>query len=288
MNTPVPPADDFLTASSGPLNAVRRFLHGWDRFWFGTADPTLLGLIRVCTGLVMLFVHLSYSYDLLGFVGPQAWLDERAAQFLRHDMLVQAPGDDWSGQPEEVGKGMFTWSIFYHLRDPQAIWAAHVTILVIILLFTLGVCTRITSVLAWAGGLCYIQRIPTQLFGMDTMQTVLLTYLMIGPSGAAVSLDRWWYLRRERRKRRQPDWSPPPAPSVSANLALRLMQVHFCFMYLAAGTSKLLGPAWWNGRALWLCLANYSFAPMEFSAYNALLRFLVSSRLLTRKRSRAL
>src|SRR5262249_18368617 len=104
--------------------------------------------------------------------------------------------------------------------------------------------------------------------------------LMIGPSGAALSLDRWWYLWRERRKRRQPDWSPPPTPSVGANVAIRLLQAHICFIYLAARTSKLLGPAWWNGTALWMCLANYAFAPMEFSLYTGFLKLLVENRIL--------
>ena len=38
------------------------------------------------------------------------------------------------------------------------------------------------------------------------------------------------------------------------------MQVHFCIIYLASGASKLQGPAWWNGTALWQTIANYEFA----------------------------
>src|SRR5262249_58223947 len=117
------------------------------------------------------------------------------------------------------------------------------------LLFTLGLWTRVTSVLAWAGSTCYVHRCSTQLFGMDTMSTILLLYLMIGPSGAALSLDAWL------RKRRDPT---PPRPQVSANLAIRLLQVHFCFVYAMSGLSKLQGNLWWNGTALWDCLANYS------------------------------
>ena len=52
------------------------------------------------------------------------------------------------------------------------------------------------------------------------------------------------------------------------------MQVHFCIIYLVSGSSKLLGAAWWNGTALWLCLANYNFAPMRVGLYDQALIFL--------------
>ena len=65
-------------------------------------------------------------------------------------------------------------------------WSIHVVCLVIFALFTVGLWTRVTSVLAWAASLNYIHRGEMILFGQDTMQTILITYLMIGPSGAAL------------------------------------------------------------------------------------------------------
>ena len=56
------------------------------------------------------------------------------------------------------------------------------------------------------------------------------------------------------------------------------MQIHFCIIYFVSGSSKLLGPSWWNGTALWLCLANYNFAPMRVGLYNAFLTFLCQHR----------
>jgi hypothetical protein len=282
MKTSLPPVDAMeLTDSASPLGGVARFLAAWDRFWFRPADPTVLGFIRVCTGTIVVFVHLCYCYDLMGFVNPErAWLDDTTAHYLRKSYDVKTFGYEWNEPAQSVGDGLFNWSIYFHLRDERAIWAAHFVILSVMLLFTLGVCTRLTSVLTWVGVLCYVQRMPTQMFGMDTMMVILVTYLMIGPSGGALSLDRVWYLWRERRRRGQPNWTAPPEASVSANIALRLIQVHFCVIYLAAGTSKLLGPAWWNGTALWLCLANYSFAPMEFAVYMSFLKLLVESRFL--------
>ena len=104
---------------------------------------------------------------------------------------------------------------------------------------------------------------------------VLVLYLMIGPSGAALSVDRLigaWWARRQGRE------LPPARPLVTANFALRLMQVHYCIIYMASGLSKLQGPAWWNGMAVWGTMANYSFAPMNWPAYVEFLRFLSRNR----------
>ena len=76
-------------------------------------------------------------------------------------------------------------------------------------LFTLGLWTRITTVLTWCGVLCYIQRAPTTLFGMDTMMVITLFYLMLAPCGAALSLDR--LLRTMRLQNLvSPAWRPTP------------------------------------------------------------------------------
>jgi hypothetical protein len=129
----------------------------------------------------------------------------------------------------------------------------------------------------------YIQRAPTSLFGMDTMMNLLMLYLIIAPSGAALSVDRlwnrYWATRQALRKRRPAPALTGPAPRVSANLALRCIQVNVCIIYLAAGLSKLQGQAWWNFNAVWLTMANPEFSPLHIELYTAFLRFLCEHRL---------
>ncbi len=96
--------------------------------------------------------------------------------------------------------GSFRWSIWYHVTNPTAMYVIHFTIIGAMALFALGFWTRITSVLTWMGALFYIHRTPYVLFGMDTMMNLCLLYLMIGPSGAALSLDRWLEKRRAARE----------------------------------------------------------------------------------------
>jgi hypothetical protein len=161
-------------------------------------------------------------------------------------------------------------------------WVAHGCILTTMFLFTIGFCTRITSVLTWLGMLSYTQRAPTSLFGMDTIMNVVVLYLMIGPTGAALSVDRliarYWATYQALRNHLPAPKFSGPAPQVSANVALRLLQVHVCIIYLASGVSKLQGAAWWNGNAVWGTLANYEFSPMQLQIYSGFLHLICQHR----------
>jgi hypothetical protein len=164
---------------------------------------------------------------------------------------------------------------------------AHGAILVIMALFTLGLFTRVTSVLTWLAAVGYIHRTQQILFGMDTMMNILLIYLMVGNSGAALSLDR--LIRRYRVARASlarggrvdpatQAYLEKPPPSVTAGLALRMIQVHFCFIYMASGMSKLKGMSWWNTNAFWDTLVNPEFCLVQYQWFESLLRWVVSER----------
>jgi hypothetical protein len=260
------------------------WFRAWDRFWFKPSDPVVIGLIRLCTGVLIVYVHLMYTFDLLSYVGPDGWLDQGAPQsathFLRYDLTFYHQPNGWV-PPENTdelvaGHGHLFWSIYYHVHDPVWIYAVHFAIVGVMILFAIGLWTRVTSVLTWIGAMCYLQRAPTLLFGMDTMMNILLIYLMIGPGGAALSVDSWLRRRRERAAGLGDRPSPPLA---TATLATRLLQINFCFIYLGSGTSKLLGSAWWNGTAIWGTLANSYFAPLDQAWYAGALEILAKHRL---------
>ncbi len=177
------------------------WVRAWNRFWFTPIDPTGFGFMRICCGLLVLYVHLVYSYDLFSYIGPHSWMDPAAQQYVRKELPVAKPPTQWTDGPQVYPEtGSFLWSIYFHVHDPFWVVVIHIAILAVILLFTVGLWTRVTSVLAWVGAMQYVQRLPTNMFGMDTMMIILLMYLMVGDSGAALSLDRWLERRRERRE----------------------------------------------------------------------------------------
>lgn len=267
------------TPEDAPARPLLAAAGAWDRFWFAPADPTSLGLIRICAGLVILYVHVAYSFLLFSYVSPGAWLDNQAIDYLRDKLPISIPGWDWQASDYVYTHGTYRWSLFFDVQDPAGIVAVHVGIILASLLFTLGAWTRVTSVLCWVGALSYIHRAPSTLFGMDTMLSIVLFYLVIGPSGAALSLDRLWQKRRARRQGDALLAAVPPA-SAGANFAVRLIQVHFCIIYLASGFSKLQGASWWNGTAPSRVLLNPEFAPFNVALYYNTLVFLTKHRFL--------
>src|SRR5207245_971147 len=155
-----------------------------------------------------LYVHVAYSYDLQELMGRDAWYDLATItkirkefpnfppptdwDLLRHqqkmrDQLdklderlpppknIQEFREYWGGDPRlTYSQGQSGWSIWFHVADPAAVQAVHIGILLVMLLFTIGFCTRVTSVLTWLAAVSYINRSPVSVFGQDTMMNVAL------------------------------------------------------------------------------------------------------------------
>ncbi len=192
----------------------------------------------------------------------------------------------WNSDPRlALRTGSAIFSVWFHVTDPTQMAVIHAGVLFLIVLFTLGLFTRVTSVLVWVACVGYIHRTQQVLFGMDTMMNILLFYLMIGNSGAALSLDRLIARYRATRGslRRCGTIDAPtraflacPPPSKGAGFAMRLFQIHFCIIYAAAGLSKLKGATWWNGVAFWEVLVNPEFTLLRYPWYEEGLRIFVS------------
>ena len=216
------------------LAAVR---DAWNRFWFTPTDPATLALVRICTGLLLLRTHWVWVSNHETFFGPDAWLSPagRAA-------LIESPWSSWS------------WSHSLWFDSPALVWTLHVVALVAMAMLTLGLFTRASAVVSFLFAVSFANRAIGLTFGLDAINVMLAMYLMIGPAGAACSLDR---LIRQRRNK------PLVESSVSANLAIRLIQLHMCFIYASAALAKFMGETWWDGTAMWLAIANYEYQSID-------------------------
>lgn len=258
---------------------VRAFLGACDEFFFTPSVPHTLAAIRVMGGLTILYIHLCFSFWLGEYVGPKAWVSQPVMDMLRVE-ATEYPGLPlgWNHDPANptiVYKGMTTFSIFYHVTDMASVWLIHAGILAANLMLVFGFMTRFAAVATWIGAISYIQRAQTSLFGLDTLTSIFLFYMCLGPSGAVWSVDSWLAARKARRSGLP---APEPAASPGATFVQRLMQIHFAIIYIGAGTSKLMGNSWWGGTAVWGVMANVSFAPLEFEAYYQGVAFLCRHR----------
>ena len=228
-------------------------LRGWDRFWFTPADPATYCVIRVFAGLMLFYTHLVWTLDLVAFFGPTPWLSVEALR-----------------QSIPAGMQSYAWSYLFYVQSPWLLWTLHIAALVALAMFALGLFSRVTSVLAFVITVSYCNRVPAALFGLDQINSMLALYLMIGPSGAYYSLDRLIARRREGEAPVEPR-TPSEAqqelrpPSVTANIGIRLIQLHMCVIYLSAGLGKLQGISWWDGTAMWLSVANLEYQSIDMT-----------------------
>jgi predicted DCC family thiol-disulfide oxidoreductase YuxK len=258
---------------TGPLRYLVRLgraaARGWNAFFFTPADPTPLGVLRVVVGALLFWNLFVYGLDLRDFLGSEGWADPSAVRLVTGD------------QP-------LNWSFWFLVPDSllRPVW---VLCLVVLAMFTVGLFSRVTAVLAWIIIVSTVRRAPVSVFGFDQAVSAWTFYLAVtGASGQAVSLDRFIERWRQARAvfvppRRKGDTrlralpSGVPEPTVSANLALRLIQLHLCLIYGMAGLAKLQGQAWWTGMAIWGTLASAEFRLIDFTwlaAYPWLLNLL--------------
>src|SRR5262249_11295269 len=136
-----------------------------NRFWFTPSDPTTLGAIRIFCGVLILYTHLAYTYDLRAFVARDAWDEHELVTKIRVEQPYlpyprdwNLPGyreemqkkfrelndrdstrdeayrkklkeyeDYWDCHPEQAYRvGNWVWSIWFHVTDPSAVLAVHI------------------------------------------------------------------------------------------------------------------------------------------------------------------
>ena len=221
----------------------------WNAFWFSPTDPTTLCVIRILAGSMLFYTHAVWSFGLYDFFHPtEGWTGD----------LLPATHGDWL-----AGYGRYYFSFFDYITTDSMRWVAHLLVLGVFLCLTLGLFTRTMAVLGFIAAVSYATRVsPGGFFGLDKINCLLACYLMLGPSGARYSLDRWW---RDRRGKKTGKKTIPPAPSVGANLATRMIQVHLCIIYLFGGLGKVQGTTWWDGSAVWWSIASYEYRSIDMT-----------------------
>lgn len=213
-----------LSASAG---------NAWNRFWFTASDVFPLALLRMVAGFAAFYFLVSHTADLILWFGPRGLLPIETVQQLT------------GGAANNTAS--FRFSHMLLTNAPSALWLFHVLACLTTLAFALGLFSRVTNVLTLLAVLCYVHRAPMITAQLEAVLTMVLLYLCLAPTGAALSIDSFLARRREKVL---------PKQSVWANLSVRLLQVHLAGLYLMMGLTKLAGEVWWTGDAVWWLIAR--------------------------------
>lgn len=187
----------------------------WGRFWFTPVETSSMALFRIAFGIVMVGWTISLAPPLYAF-------------FVDDGVLPVHP---------DAGPG--SWGVLEISSSKPAVTALYLTLLMAALCLVVGFRSRLAAALVWVSLVSFGRRDPWVLNSGDLMLTVLAFYLMLMPSGAALSVDRW--LRPQSRF-----WEFP-AKSV---WPLRLVQVQVSVLYFFAVWEKVRGATWNDGTAV--------------------------------------
>jgi len=203
------------------MNPIR----AWNRFWFASVSARPLGAFRIAFGLLIL-AHLALiSVDL---------------DFWYTDVGL------FQGDEAAVTSGPLRPSILQYYQDPFTVRAALGILVAIVVAFTMGWRTRVTSVLTYLGLLTFYNRNVVTNCGPDQVMMITSFYMMLAPCGASYSLDA----RRIARAR------GTLAEPLILPWAQRFMQLQMCVIYFATAFLKSNGRMWPNGSALHPILFN--------------------------------
>ena len=220
-------------SSAGLAAWFRDWGTAWNRFWFTPADPLPLAVIRIATGLLLTWSMAVWLLDVDAFFGTGGW---------------QQPDNVWRSNDQP-----WQWSWYFASASPTGTRVLCGITLIAAVLLTIGLATPLAAIVSLAGLVSAVNRAPLNVFGFDDTLGLLLIPLVVGPAGAVLSVDRLLFAGNDA------------TPSVRASIALRLLQVQLCIVYVFSGCGKLLGASWWEGTALWGAAANVQYRTLDLT-----------------------
>lgn len=199
----------------------------WNTFVAAPASAKPLDAFRIGTAAVLLAQALPIAPHLFLFFGTRGIVQKELQDAITSPVL---PHLSWISTSDSVLLACF---------------GAYVLALHLLLA---GWHTRAAAVAAWLLHLALKASGNASAYGVFELATIALFYCAVFPVGAVWSIDARGH---------------GAAPSPFARLALRVLQIHLCIVYLSSGLEKLSGEQWRNGDAVWRALMRPTWDPFD-------------------------
>ena len=204
--------------------AMKTVSRSLERFWFEPQSVATLVFVRIAFGIVAFLWTLSLAPDLMNF-------------FSRSGFVPAQPSNRfWLGVLSPAAPDWLVYVVF-------------VVTLIAAACLIVGFRTRLAAVLVFVGVLSFERRNPFMFNAGDVLVRNLAFYLMLAPSGVALSIDAW-------RRGRATFWEF----AKRAPWALRLIQVQLSVVYVATVWAKVRGNDWNDGTAVSYALRLHDLA----------------------------
>jgi hypothetical protein len=193
----------------------------WNEFFFRRQSPVPIALFRIVYGTLAIITLCLLRPDWFNWYGTHGWLSLPTA-------LKLEPGPRLN---------LFTIIPQTDAWVDRIFWIA----LGSAVLLTIGLFTRISSILVFVCMNSIQQRNLYITHGGDTFLRLAGFFLIFAPAGAALSLDRLLLVWRAKE--------PLPVQCHSP-WAQRMIQIQLSLIYLSAFLVKIKGATWLHGSAL--------------------------------------
>ncbi len=204
-------------------SALRTLLDGWDRFWFAPSSALPVGAFRILIGIMVLQFVVLILPDATVWYGPKG--------MVRPESLPNL----------EVMTSLNLLNFF-----PDSTAAVYILFAVLSLAacaLVLGFRTRLATFIVFICLLTLYHRDPLNMNSGDTYLRQMVFWLIFSGCGQALSLDQRLKDRKEHLA---------PHCDIVAIWPQRMMQLQTCFVYAHSFYSKIVGPSWQTGTAVYL------------------------------------
>ena len=193
-----------------------------DQVWFGKTTPHALAVVRILLGALafLALIQVYVNFD---------------AFFTEHGLYPVRFAEQWSA-------GVFRWNPLVWWPQEGVAHFAFWICMAAALMVCVGFWTRISTIVLFLGVTALHHRNPDILNSGDTLLRQYLFLLALAPCGAALSLDRWFGLKKGTIQ------GPPPEISVWPQ---RLFQFQLAIVYFTTVWWKMMGSTWRDGTATW-------------------------------------
>ena len=202
-----------------------KIIQDWNEFWFRPHDLLTPAVFRIALGLIILIKLLLLFPFINDLFSEQGMYPLALSQKFVWPRLCL-----FDYLPLDIAPVFFT------------------VMLIITVLFTCGLFTRVMSLLMYIGLVSIEYRNPLPFNSGDRIMLIFLFFGMFASWGETLSLDRWIAKRQglvQQGKILGPFW------------ATRMMQIQVCMMYFWSTYQKLQSVYWNNGEMMYWVLRNF-------------------------------